>query len=416
MDAYEYDYPGIKSDYDIIIVGAGPAGSLAAREAVKKGASVLVLDRRKEIGAPVRCGEGLGANYIEKLKISLAPQAISARINGARVVAPNLKDDIIIKTPQTKGYVLDRKVFDKDLAKDAGRAGAQILVKAEAYDLIREGDRIVGVKYAFNGKEREARAKVVIAADGAESLMARFAGMRDATSTLYDTDFGYEYEMVGVRLQDNGNDYSDLIELFFGRGWAPRGYCWIFPKGPDSANVGVGIGGLEKPNAVYYLHKFMAAEGVRHRLESAASVAIKGGTIPVGAPLKEFVKDGFMVAGTAAHQVDPIHGGGIGLAMNAGRIAGMVAAEAVSDNKFDKDALERYKKLWYEEEWGKFGKRLALRKVLEKLNDDDFNAILSMIDSSDIDLTLEGKFAPVVKKVLTKRPQLLKVLTALVNI
>ncbi len=412
----ELDYPNIQREYDIVIVGAGPAGSIAAREAARKGAKVLVLDRRKELGAPVRCGEGLGLKHVERMGIKLAPQAISAHINGARVIAPNLKDDIIIKTPETKGFVLDRKVFDKDLAKDAARAGATIVVKAEAYDLIKENDKIVGVKFKYFGEDREVRAKVVIAADGAESTMAKRAGMRDAVATLYDTDFGYEYEMVNVKLQEGDRDFSDLIEIFFGREWAPRGYTWIFPKGPDSANVGVGIGGLEKPNAIYYLHKFIYADGVKHRFANAVPVAIKGGPIPVGAPLKEFTMDGFMVVGTAAHQVDPIHGGGIGLAMNAGRIAGNVAAEAALEGKTSKDVLDQYKKQWYDEEWSKFNKRLMLRKVLEKLSDDDLNFILSQLDSEDIDKTLEGSFKPVVDKVLLKRPQLLKVLSVLLNL
>ncbi len=412
----KYDLPLIKNEYDIVIVGAGPAGSLAAREASKRGASVLMIDRRKELGAPVRCGEGLGLKHVTNMGIKLSPQAISANINGARVIAPNLKDDIIIKTPETKGFVLDRKVFDKDLAKDAGRAGAEIAVKCEAYDVIKEGSAVKGIKYIFNGKKGEVKAKVVIAADGAESVIARLAGMRDATSTLYDTDYGFEYEMVNVKLQDNGQDYSDLIEIFFGREWAPRGYNWIFPKGPDSANVGVGIGGLEAPNAIHYLHKWMSADGVKHRFAKAVPVAYKGGAIPVGAPVKEFVMDGFMVVGTAAHQVDPIHGGGIGLAMNAGRIAGTVAAECVKDGKTNAPALNKYKEQWYNEEWKKFSKRLMLRKVLEKLSDDDLNHIISNLDQKDIDLTLAGDFKPVVQKVLLKRPQLLKVLTVLVNL
>ncbi|MCX8200363.1 MAG: NAD(P)/FAD-dependent oxidoreductase, partial [Candidatus Micrarchaeota archaeon] len=406
--------PGMKNEYDIIVVGAGPAGSIAAREAAKKGASVLVLDRRKELGAPVRCGEGLGAKYPEKFGIKLSPAAISAYINGARVVAPNLKDDIIIKTSETKGYVLDRKVFDKDLAKDAARAGASVFSKAEVYDLIQEDGKVKGVRVYFDGSKREVRSKIVIAADGAESVIARLAGMKDAVSTLYDTDYGMEYEMANVKLEENGRDYSDLIELFFGREWAPRGYTWIFPKGKDVANIGVGIGGLEAPNAIHYLHKFIADPRMKHRLGNASIVATKGGAIPVCQPIKEFTKDGLMVAGTAAHQVDPIHGGGIGLAMNAGRLAGLVAAECALENKADKASLDRYKAMWYEEEWGKFGKRLTLRKVLEKMNDDDFNSILSTINDEDIDLVLRGNFAPVVQKVLAKRPQLLKVLTVLI--
>ncbi len=411
-----YDYPKIKSNYDVVIVGAGPAGALAAREASKKGASVLVLDRRKELGAPVRCGEGLGAKHIELLNLNLSPNAISADINGARVIAPNLKEDIIIKTKETKGYVLDRKVFDKDLAKDAARAGAQVFSKCDVYDVIKEGDKVVGVRYLLNGERREVRSKIVIAADGYESVIARLVGMKDATSTLYDTDYGIEYEMVNVKLNEEGRDFSDLIEIFFSNKLSPRGYTWIFPKGDDVANVGVGIGGLHTPNAVHYLNEFLVDSRIKHRFENSSIVSLKGGAIPVGAPVKEFVKDGFMVIGTAAHQVDPIHGGGIGLAMNAGRIAGEVAGEAIKENRFLADYLDSYKKQWYDEEWKTFNKRLMLRKVLEKLNDDDLNHCISALDQEDIDLVLKGNFKPVIDKVILKRPQLLRVLTVLLNL
>lgn len=411
-----YDYPKIHDSYDVVIVGAGPAGALAAREASKKGATVLVLDRRKELGAPVRCGEGLGKKYIELFKLNLSPNAVSADINGARVIAPNLKDDIIVKTKETKGYVLDRKVFDKDLAKDAARAGAQVVSKCDVYDVIKEGDKIVGVRYIINGMKKEVRSKVVIACDGAESVIARLAGIKDAISTLYDTDYGIEYEMVNVKLQENGKDFSDLIEIFFSNKLSPRGYTWIFPKGKDVANVGVGIGGLHTPNAVHYLNEFIIDPRIKHRFEGASVVSLKGGAIPVGAPVNEFVKDGFMVVGTAAHQVDPIHGGGIGLAMNAGRIAGEVAGDAVKDNKFDAKTLEAYKTQWYGEEWKKFNKRLMLRKVLEKLNDDDLDHIISQLDQTDIDSVLNGNFMNSISKVTLKRPQLLKVLTVLMNL
>lgn len=411
-----YDYPKIKDYYDIVIVGAGPAGAIAARDAAKKGMNVLVLDRRKELGAPVRCGEGLGRKYIEKFNLKLSPQAIINDINGARVIAPNLKDDIIVKTPETKGYILDRKVFDKDLAIDASRAGAQVVSKCDVYDIIKEGEQVVGVRYIFNGKKGEVRAKIVIAADGAESVIARLAGIKDAFTTLYDTDFGVQYEMSNVQLEENGRDFSDLIEIFFSNKLSPRGYTWIFPRSKDVANVGVGIGGLHAPNAVHYLNEFIVDPRIKHRFEKASIVAINGGAIPVGAPINEYVKNGIMVIGTAAHQVDPIHGGGIGLGMNAATIASGVAVQAINDNKLDANTLNEYKTRWYDEEWKKFNKRLMLRKALEKINDDDLNHIISVLEQKDIDDVLNGHFMNSINKVLVKRPQLLKVLTVLMNL
>jgi digeranylgeranylglycerophospholipid reductase len=389
--------------YDIIIVGAGPAGSMAAKEAAKSGASVLVLERRKEIGAPVRCGEGIGSHWLTEMNIRINEKAVSAHITGSLLVAPNLKDTIRVRTPETKGVVVDRKVFDKDLALEAGRAGAKIMVKSEVIGVKKDGGKITGVVAEIDGRKIEYDSKVLIAADGGESTVARMAGI-NSVSTLYDSDFGVEYEMVNV-------DCEDLIEIYFSREFAPRGYVWVFPKGKDVANVGVGIGGSEKGYAIDYLNKFLKLD----RFKKAQPVALKAGLIPVGAPMRGLVLDGFMVAGTAAHQVDPIHGGGICLAMDAGMLAGSVAAKCALAGKTDAKSLSEYEISWRAKREGKLLKRLKLRKVLEKLNDDDLNAIFSLVSDDDIERLLRGEFAPVVKKVLFRRPQLLKVLEVLVK-
>jgi digeranylgeranylglycerophospholipid reductase len=393
----------VKTDYDVIIVGAGPGGSFAAKNAAKGGASVLLIDRRKELGAPVRCGEGLGSHWLKELGLTLSPKAISAEISGSVLYSPDMKRAVKIQNPETKGYVIDRKVFDKDLAIDAGRAGADVIVKTEVYDVIKKNGKPCGVKACSMGERLEMTCKVLIAADGGESTVARMAGM-NSTATLYDTDFGIEYEMVNVECED-------LIEIYFSRNAAPRGYVWVFPKGKDVANVGVGIGGLEKGNAVEYLDKFIKNN---ERFKDAQTVAIKGGLIPVGEPLKELVADGLMVVGTAAHQVDPIHGGGMALAMEAGGMAGEVAAKCALEGKTDRKHLFEYESRWRKRVEPKLMRRLRLRKVLEKLDDGDFNAIFEYLNDNDIDGLIKGDYKPVVEKVLLKRPQLLKVLSALI--
>ncbi|MEM3555493.1 MAG: NAD(P)/FAD-dependent oxidoreductase [Candidatus Micrarchaeia archaeon] len=389
-------------DYDVIVVGAGPGGSFAAKKAAKGGASVLLIDRRKELGAPVRCGEGLGSHWLDELGLKLSRNAISAEISGSVLYSPNMKRAVKIQNPETRGYVIDRKVFDKDLAIDAGRAGAEVIVKTEVYDVIKKEGKVCGVKANRMGEKFEATCKVLIAADGGESTVARRAGL-NSTATLYDTDFGIEYEMVNVECED-------LIEIYFGWSIAPRGYVWVFPKGKDVANVGVGIGGLEKGNAIDYLEKFIKNN---KRFKDAQTVAIKGGLIPVGEPLKELVADGLMVVGTAAHQVDPIHGGGMALAMEAGGIAGEVAAKCALEGKTDKKSLYEYETKWRKKAEPKLMRRLRLRKVLEKLNDDDLNAVFENLNDEDLDKLIKGDYKPVVEKVLLKRPQLLKVLSAL---
>jgi digeranylgeranylglycerophospholipid reductase len=394
-------------DYDIIVAGCGPAGAMAARAAAEAGVSVAAFDKRKELGAPVRCGEGIGLHWMEELGAKLREKAVSAKINGSVLVSPDWKHRVTIRNEQTKGVVVDRKVFDKDLAIDAGRAGADIFVHSEVTGVLKDGDKVTGVTAIVDGKPEEYRAKAVIAADGGESTIGRLAGL-NTTSTLYDTDFGVEYEMVNVQCED-------LIEVYFSVADAPRGYVWVFPKGTDVANVGVGIGGMHSPNAKHYLDKWLKAHP--ERFGKAKAVAVKGGIIPVGAPMTDAaVGEGIIVAGTAAHQVDPIHGGGICLAMQAGKIAGEVAAKHAQNGTCDRAHLLEYAQIYKAGPEAKLLKRLKLRKVLEKLSDDDLNAVFEHVSQGDIDNLLKGDFGSVtmrLAKLLIARPQLVKTISAL---
>ncbi|MEK6923730.1 MAG: NAD(P)/FAD-dependent oxidoreductase [Candidatus Micrarchaeota archaeon] len=402
----------LKNSYDAIVIGGGPAGSVFAATAAAKGMGVLVLEKRKEIGAPVRCGEGLAEHWdAGKIPMKLPKGATnnSFPIGGAALFGPKFQR-LEVRNTESKGWVLDRKVFDKALAMQAGRQGATILPKARVTSLVKEGGKIAGVKFVRMNEELEVRAPLVVSAEGMENLIARQAGF-SAVAPLYDVDTCVQYEMVGVECED-------LIEIYFGSA-APRGYVWVFPKGKDSANVGIGVGGLTdgmhgekgQPDPQGYLDKFIREHP--ERFGKATAVSVQGGVISVGAPINEFVKDNFMVIGTAAHQVDPIHGGGIGLAMQAGYYGAKAAIAAHERKDYSKQSLYPYETEWRAAAQPTIDKRLKLRRVLEKMNDDDLNAVFDNLDNKDLEKLLAGDFRPVVTKVLAKRPQLLKVVSAL---
>jgi len=393
----------LQTEYDAIVLGAGPAGSTFGKKAAQAGMKVLLLDKKKEIGTPVRCGEGVAEHSEAELGIKVLPSAIASKIVGARVFAPNGKS-LCLKTAATHGYVLERKLFDKHLAMDAVRAGAHVLPHALALSLLKKEGRPSGVKVLHMGEEIEFHAPLIVSAEGMEARIAREAGF-DAKATLYDVDTCFEYEMAGVSCEP-------YIDLYFSTRVANRGYVWIFPKGKDVANVGIGIGGSVGQNPKAQLDLFIAEHP--ELFKRAQPVEYKGGLISVGAPINEFVKDNFMVIGTAAHQVDPIHGGGIGLAIEAGNMAAEAAAEAFSKGDYSKKKLFSYEEKWRKQRGPKLAKRLVLRKVLEKMSDDDWNYLINSINDADLEKVLAGDFKPVVAKVVLGRPTLLKVLSALV--
>ncbi len=403
----------MKSDYDIIVIGGGPAGSTFARTAASNGMDVLVIDKRKEIGVPVRCGEGLGSREIVAQDIDVPKRAISTDIYGAKVVAPNGKEIVWKEENVTTGWVLERKIFDKWLCELAIDKGAEIRTYVRALDLVKENGKIAGVKVAQWGKdEHEIRAPLIVSAEGMEAKIAKKAGF-DTVHRLYDVDTCYQYEMKPY-------DHENLIELYFGNRIAPRGYVWIFPKSDRRANVGIGIGGnltdwdkngIPGADPKILLDEFIANH---EQLKNSSTLDDFGGVISVGAPLNEFVRDNFMVIGTAAKQVDPIHGGGIALAMESGLLAANVVLKA-KDRGYTRESLSEYENTWKDTAGKKVAKRLMLRKVVEKLNDDDLNYIFNTITQEDLNNVMEGKFAGPVAKVVGGRPQLLKVLGALTS-
>jgi digeranylgeranylglycerophospholipid reductase len=404
----------MKYDHDVIVIGGGPAGSTFARLAASGGLDVLVVEKRKEIGVPVRCGEGLGQGEIIKQGLDLPRQCYSTRVEGAKVIAPNGKS-IVWKDEAVMGWVLERKFFDKWLCELAVKKGAKVHTYTRAIGLLKdERGKPDGVRLSHGGREPyDVRAPLIVSAEGMESFMARDMGFKTVHS-LYDVDTCYEYEMTPY-------DHENLIEIYFSNKAAPRGYIWIFPKADRKANVGIGIGGnvmngeklggMKGADPKILLDAFVKGN---KQLKDASTLLDFGGVISVGAPIDGFVKDGCMVIGTAAKQVDPIHGGGIGLAMEAGFFAADAAVKAHKKKDYSKQMLFEYEKNWRATAGDCVKTRLVLRKMLEGFSDDDLNHIFNSLTDKDLHAVMEGKFAGPVAKVLAGRPQLLAALRALV--
>ncbi|MBU0532431.1 NAD(P)/FAD-dependent oxidoreductase [Candidatus Micrarchaeota archaeon] len=405
----------MKYDHDVIVIGGGPSGSTFARIAAGAGMDVLIIDKRKEIGVPVRCGEGLGEREVIKQDLELPKRCYSTEIEGAKVVAPNGKS-IVWKGPETTGWVLERKIFDKWLCELAVEKGAHVKVYTRAIEVLKdEKGRPNGVKVSHGGREpHDINAPLIVSAEGMEALMARQMGFK-TVHQLYDVDTCYEYEMKPY-------DHENLIELYFGNEMAPRGYVWIFPKADKKANVGIGVGGnvengekqsgIKGANPKVLLDRFIEKN---EQLKDASTLLDFGGVISVGAPINEFVKDNCMAIGTGAKQVDPIHGGGIALAMESAVMAADVVLKAHEKKDYSKDSLYEYEKTWRAGPGKKVAKRLLLRKVMEKVSDDDLNYIFNTITDDDLKQTMDGNFACPVAKVVAGRPQLLGILSGLLS-
>ena len=362
---------------DVLVIGAGPAGSIAAREASKNGAKTLIIEKKSEIGAPKRCAEGIIKSTLDELDIKPDKRWIARQIDGIEIVAPNNKTVIFDKNnfdlPDT-GYVLERKVFDKHLTMDAIRNGAKVMIKTQADAINRvNGGFLVTAKRLHD--EIRILTKIIIAADGPQSLIARKAGLKTSTS-LEDMASCVQYEMANVDMENMNH-----VKIHIGT-VCPGGYIWIFPKGEDIANVVLGIlKSHTDKTAKYFLDTFLKNSS---DVSGAQVVEMNAGGDPIGGLLDERYSDNIMVVGDAAGFVDPLTGDGIRTAMLSGKYAGKVAAKAIAMGNYSKSVLKEYYDLTEEEIGKDFHKFNKIKEFLLTLDDNSLNNIVEEISKSDL--------------------------------
>lgn len=357
----------LKDYYDIIVVGAGPAGTTAARYASIGGASVLVLEKDRDVGYPVRCGEAVSHEGIAQF-IKPDPKWIATTVKRFRLFAPNGKQ--VIPKLDGIGYILERRIFDYELAKIAAGYGATIITKAYAYDLIRDSSgNAIGVKALIKDKECNINCKVVIGADGVESRVGRWVGI-DTVCSIHDMESCAQVTISGIELED------DCLDFYFGSNVAPGGYLWVFPKGKNSANVGLGISVDEakKKSAIRYLEEFL-----KRTFPGASILTQISGGVPCARTCSPLVKNNVMLVGDAAHQVNPVSGGGITSGMIGGMLAGEVAAEALKQNNLS--YLEEYERLWKKRAGWKHEIYYRIKETISKFTDKDLNRIAEAVQT-----------------------------------
>jgi len=366
-----------EKNWDVIVVGAGPAGNMAAQELAKRGMKTLVIDRKQQIGPPKRCGEGLSMRWVKIGRLKPNPRWALQEIKGITLTAPN-GERVHIDTDSAgqTGYIIERSQWEKIEAEKAIRNGARYMLKALVTGLVIEGKIVRGVKVNREGNDEEYYSKIVVACDGVDSMVGRYAGLRTAMP-LSECDSGYQYEMANVPIEN-----QEHMELYFGANVAPRGYVWVFPKGKDVANVGIGVSGQSVETAKKYLDAWLEAN--KERFKGASITEINAGVIPVTKPVDEFVGDGIMLVGDAARMVNPIHGGGMGSALEAAQMAAEVGAAAVKEGDTSKKRLMAYQEMWQKKRGEEFKKILRVRHFVEKLNDEQFNIIAGLVKKSEI--------------------------------
>ncbi len=306
--------------YDIVVIGAGPAGSSAAQAAAQRSARVLLIDRRQRLGIPVQCAEFV-PQWISR-HASFSSTCIMQRVEK---MVTHLSDGTAYEM-KSPGYMLDRSLFDKELAASAVLSGAKISIGTKAADLSPEG-----LLVERGSKKEVISSRVFIGADGASSSVARFVG-QPPLKTIAALQFG-------VVLSVPQND----VDVYFHKDFE-GGYGWFFPKG-KTANVGIGVVPARASRLPDLLGNFLDFLRESNKLDRIQIVSKTGGLIPCESYQKNLFKNVLLVGDAAGH-AHPITGAGILNAVIAGELAGRVAAEAIVKedlgllNNYDRECQE----------------------------------------------------------------------------
>jgi digeranylgeranylglycerophospholipid reductase len=393
----------MKNKYDVLVIGGGPAGALAAKTAAEKGLSACIVEKRQAIGAPVRCAEGIGREALLEF-IDPDPRWISAEMQGAGIVAP---DGFTMKLESAMagskvGYVLDRKFFDRELVWKAAEAGADVAVKSRAAAPLLEKGVVKGAKIEHCGTVTDVKADIVIAADGVESKFSKWCGI-DTTVPVREIMSSVQYVMTDIDIDEHSTIF------YLGNDVAPEGYLWIFPKGKRTANVGIGISGRKSGKghrAKDYLDKF-----VKKTFPEGKTIEYIPGGVSVCRPLECTVADGLIITGDAARVVDPLTGGGIYNGMYTGRLAAEVAADCIGRGDTSKKALMTYDKTWRSSRMGKAIERnYHIKEYLINQPDEKLNEIIHSVSKLNLK---EFSTISLIKEIIRVNPRLMLELGAL---
>ncbi len=369
------------SQYDLIVVGAGPAGAHLARQAAKFELKVLLLERlsRDRVGDKV-CGEGIALHHLKNAGIPYPEgQELGASINGIDIYPPSMKNFVTvsqrIEGEPCDGWTIDRLYFGQRLLNYAEKAGVEIRDHAHVLEPLYQNETVVGVKYkdTTSNTMKEAFGKVTVDASGMSASLRRRIQHPLVESTIALPDQAVCYREV-LELQKPFKP-TDRCWIIMDDRYSPGGYIWIFPKGGKVVNVGLGTQGGQghKPKALYY--KFLASNPI---FKKAKVLHGGGGTAPIRRPLWSYVGNGIIFAGDSACHVNPIHGGGIGPGIEAGHVAAPIIKEAI---EADDSSMA---KLWgFNVEYNRkhYGQKIAsldlMRRLLQEVGNKEFEFVIN---------------------------------------
>jgi len=370
-------------NYDVVVVGGGPAGCMAAKYAAKAGASTLIIEEDAAIGEPVQCAGLISTRALEESELRNRNSFINCEIKGAVVHSPSY--ELTLESPAQRAFAISRNIFDRELAKEAQKEGADIILDSKVKTVRKsDGGKKLTITTATTNGAEEIKAKVVIGADGVRSTVAQLAGLNVVSSSLSCVQIEGEYETEDT-----------FAEIFVGKSIAPGFFAWTIPLGAENrARIGLCIDERFSPhsNPLPFLKRNLVEHPVIVKKYKGTVFSRTAGKIPIPVnaglqgrrhkTVKIDDETGMLLVGDAAAQIKPITGGGVYYGMKCGKIAGELAAQACRTE--DMKVLNDYERRWRNE----IGKEVAFGLKVHRLrcvmSDKDFDTIVHTLSQSEI--------------------------------
>jgi len=360
--------------FDVIVVGAGTGGCLAAKTVAEAGINVCMIDQKPEqnIGDKV-CGDAIGKHHFDNIKLAHPSGAeLDQKMEGIKVYSPDMETVVTVKGEGIHGYLVNRQLFGQRLVKEAKDAGAILFDSTIVTEPVIKDGYVVGVltKDPKTGENSEMLAQVVVDASGHSAVLRKkLPPELDIETEVKDEDVEVcyrEIREVKETISDPGfcKIYLDLQRF-------PGGYCWIFPKSSNTVNVGLGVAmtkGFPNPKKLY--QEFILSMPF---FKGSRALTGGGGLVPTRRPISCMVGNGVVIVGDAACQVNPIHGGGIGPSMMAGVKAGEVIIKALEKGDVSRRGLWSYTGMFMELYGAKQAGLDVFRMLLQRLTDKEMN-------------------------------------------
>jgi digeranylgeranylglycerophospholipid reductase len=354
---------------DLAIVGCGVGGASAARAAAASGISVSVFEEHRRVGEPSHCSGHVGIQGFKQYAPNLPKRLIENEIKGAVLHSPDGKQ-LRLHRNNPVTWVLNRAEFDRYNASIAEKAGVKIYVNSRVDSFSKSDDgrfklRISGLK------TREIVCKMLIDASGCAASISKYVGLNRLSNEML-------VNSAQLSVEDVADVDNDLVEVYFGQGYAPGFFGWIIPRRDGSAKVGIAAGARANVRQCFerFIRKHPIVSPKLRRAKTLTPVMYH--PIPVGGAKWRTYTDGILTVGDAASQVKPTTGGGIVFGMACGKIAGETAARAIGDDDTSSTCLALYEKSWRRLIGFDLMAMSWLRQLLYRLQDRSLNRIFGI--------------------------------------